>query len=129
MSAYMSPSFLPFFHRIFRRTTLLLLHETIVSLVVKRSSRNASLDTMVQLVFHPTYGARDSPPAAGRSPAHPVEPPRARVAPVAVARRGPAQTLGVSPARHAGAVRGLPVARPGDPARGRRRDAHSGPAD
>ena len=40
-----------------------------------------------------------------------------------------AQALGVPAARHAGAVRGLPVARAGDPARRRRRDAHPRPAD
>src|SRR5438093_10757822 len=111
------------------RVDLLLPHETIVSPIVKGSSSDASLDTMMKLVFHHRHGARDAPPAAGWGPAHPVEPARARVAPLAGARRGAAQTHRLSLARHAGAVRRFPVAGSGDPARGRRRDADSGPAD
>src|SRR5262245_52765272 len=84
---------------------------------------------MVELMFHSPCGPRDAPPAIGWSPPYPIEPPRARVAPIAIARRRAAETVRLSPARHAGAVRRLPVARSGDPARGWRRDADTGPAD
>src|SRR5262245_41851659 len=69
-----------------------LLHETIVSSLVKRSSRDAALDTRMKLVFHgSTDGPHDAPPAAGWRPAHAVEPSRARMAPASVARRRAAQ--------------------------------------
>src|ERR1700758_3474066 len=72
---------------------------------------------------------RDTPPAPGRPASHALEPPRARVAAAALAGRGPPQALGLPLARHARAVRGLPVARPGDPARRWGGDADSGSAD
>src|SRR5262245_22281457 len=107
----------------------LLLDETTVSSFVKRWSRDASLDTLVKLVFHTLHGSVDAPPDAGWGPSHSVEPPRARVASFAVARCGAAQTVRLSPARHARAVRRLPVARSGDPAGRRGRDPDSSPAD
>src|SRR5215831_1841606 len=105
----------------------LLPHETIVSSDVKPELREASLDTSVKLLFHSRNG--HAPPPAGGPRAQPLEPPRARVAPIAIARGGAAQALRLPAARYAGAVRGLPVARPGDPARGGRRDADPDPAD
>src|SRR5262245_54179182 len=82
----------------------------------------------MKLLFHPEY-ERDAPPPAGRPPPQPLEPARARVAPLAVARGGAPQALRLPAARYAGAVRGLSVARPGDPARGWRRDPDPDPAD
>src|SRR5438477_59284 len=54
-----------------------------------------------------------------------VEPAGARVAAVPRARRRAAQAHGLSAARHAGSLRALPVAGPGDPARRRRRHARA----
>src|SRR5262245_2899456 len=48
----------------------LLLDETTVSSFVKRWPRDASLDTLVKLVFHTLRGSRDAPPAAGWGPSH-----------------------------------------------------------
>src|SRR5262249_7729072 len=58
-----------------------------------------------------------------------LESPGPRVAPIAVARRGAAKAVRLPLARHARAVRGLPVAGSGDRAGGGRGDAHTGPAD
>src|SRR5262245_35366078 len=81
----------------------------------------------MKLLFHGAHG--DASSLAGGVAALPLEPPRARVASIAVARCGAAQTLRLPAARYARAVRGLSVARPGDPARGRRSDADPDPAD
>ena len=62
-------------------------------------------------------------------PPHAVEPARAGVAAAPLARRRAAEALRLPPARHAGAVRGLPVARAGGPARGRGRHPRARPAD
>src|SRR5215471_932965 len=103
--------------------------ETLVSYAVKQSSRKAALDTSLILLFHRLHGANGAPPTARWSPAHAVELARARVAPIAVAGGGPVEAIRLSPARHSGAVRRLPVAGSGNPAGGRRGDAHTGPAD
>src|SRR4029434_10513385 len=69
-----------------------------------------------------------APPARGTTPSA-LEPSRACVAEAPVAGGGGAQALSLSPARHAGALRGLPVAGAGDRARGRGGDADPRGAD
>ena len=73
--------------------------------------------------------ARNASLAAGRNPPAPVEPSRAGLAATALAGRGAPQAVGVPPTRHPGALRGLPVARAGGAARGRRRDPDPRSAD
>src|SRR5256885_11021294 len=63
--------------------------------------------------------------AADRAAADAVEPARSRMATAPRAGRRPPQALRLLVPRHAGPLRGLPVAPPGDPARRRRRDARA----
>src|SRR5215467_2369186 len=113
-----------------RPIRILLLSVTLVSHRRQGDIAERALDTSMKLLFHiPHAHGLDPPSAAGRASAPSVESPRARLAAIAVARCGAAQTLRLPPARYAGAVRGFSVARPGDPARGRRGDADPDPAD
>src|ERR1700674_4175108 len=66
---------------------------------------------------------------ARRGAAHAVQPSRPGVAAPPFARRRAPEAIRVSVAGHAGALRGLPVAGPGDSARGRRGDVDPRAAD
>src|SRR5207245_1836079 len=68
-------------------------------------------------------------PAADRTAADAVEPARSGVATAPLARGRPPQALRLPVPRHTGPLRGLPVARAGDPARRRRGDARARPPD
>ena len=104
--------------------------ETATMLRSRPRYRDHVLDSIMKLVFHLAHEpATATTPPPDRAAADPVEPSRPRVAAAAVAGRGGPQALRLSAARHARALRGLPVARAGDPAGRGRRHADPRPAD